>query len=164
MIEPLFWGVVLTLFSVAGHIVGLVQLGQLLSFLMAPQLFARDPLHRAMFLGVAVLLMILLHLAGAAVWALAYYWVGEFHDFQTALYFSVVTATSLGYGDITLSESWRLLAIFEAMSGLLLFGASTASVFQLMVKILPDPLEPRLKTEVAEHKPRRPHAEPGDFQ
>ena len=159
MIEPLFWGVVLTLFTVAGHVIGLVHLGQLLGHLMAPQLFTRDPLHRAMFLGVAVLLMILLHLAGAAVWALAYCWIGEFDDFLTSLYFSVVTATSLGYGDFTLSESWRLLAVFEAMSGLLLFGASTASVFQLMVKILPDPLEPRLQAGAAELRPRSPHAQ-----
>ncbi|MEM1177379.1 MAG: potassium channel family protein [Acidobacteriota bacterium] len=143
MIAPLFWGVLLTLFTVTLHIIGLVHLGRLLALMMAPRVFARDPRHRATFLSVAVLLMILLHLAGAAVWALSYCWIGAFEDFGTALYFSVVTATSLGYGDITPSESWRLLAVFEAMTGLLLFGASTASVFQLMVKILPDPFEAR---------------------
>ncbi|MEM9597872.1 MAG: potassium channel family protein [Acidobacteriota bacterium] len=141
MIEPFVGGVLLTLFTVAVHIIGLVHLGKLLGILMSPQLLTRDLLHRAAFLSVAVLLMILLHLVGAGFWALYYCWIGEFDVFQSALYFSVVTATSLGYGDITLSEDWRMLAVFEAMSGLLLFGASTAAIFQLMVKTLPDPLE-----------------------
>ncbi len=43
-----------------------------------------------------------------------------------ALYFSVVTSSTLGYGDITLTGRWQLLANFEAMGGLILFGASTA--------------------------------------
>ncbi|MEM6456582.1 MAG: potassium channel family protein [Acidobacteriota bacterium] len=142
MIASLVWGVLVTLLTVALHIAGLVHVGQLVSLLMPPPRFARSALHRALFLSVAVLLMILLHLVGAGIWALIYCAVGEFDAFSTALYFSVVTATSLGYGDITLSESWRLLAIFEAMAGLLLFGASTAAVFQLMVKTLPDPFAP----------------------
>ncbi|MEM9552870.1 MAG: potassium channel family protein [Acidobacteriota bacterium] len=154
MIGPLGWGVLLTLFTVAVHIVGLVHLGQLLGVLMSPRRFARNPVHRTLFLSVAVLLLILLHLVGAGVWASFYCWVGEFDEFKTALYFSVVTATSLGYGDITLSEGWRMLTVFEAMSGLLLFGASTATVFQLMVKMLPNPLEARIEAEASEHRTR----------
>ncbi|MEL7060930.1 MAG: potassium channel family protein [Acidobacteriota bacterium] len=158
MIEPFVGGVLLTLLTVAIHIMGLVHLGQLLGIMVSPRLLTRSLWHRSAFLSVAVLLLILLHLLGAGIWALYYCWVGEFDGFQTALYFSVVTATSLGYGDITLSESWRLLAVFEAMSGLLLFGASTASIFQLMVKTLPDPLESRL--ESAQGRPRGRHAQP----
>ncbi|MEM6793069.1 MAG: potassium channel family protein [Acidobacteriota bacterium] len=149
MIESMAWGVFLTLVTVGLHILGLVHLGRLLGLLMPPPSITGSP-QRATFLSVAVLLMILLHFVGAALWALFYLWSGEFESFQTALYFSVVTATTLGYGDLTLSESWRLLAVFEAMSGLLLFGASTAAVFQLMVKTLPDPLEARLKAQASD--------------
>ncbi|MEM1248752.1 MAG: potassium channel family protein [Acidobacteriota bacterium] len=147
MIPSLVWGMALTLVSVAVHIVGLLHLGQLLSLLIPTRLVSENPLQRTLFLSLAVLLMILLHLLGAALWAAAYCWIGELDDFPTALYFSVVTATSLGYGDITLSPPWQLLAVFEAMTGLLLFGASTAAVFRLMVKVMPDPLESKLEPD-----------------
>ncbi|MEM9322914.1 MAG: ion channel [Pseudomonadota bacterium] len=42
----------------------------------------------------------------------------------TALYFSVSTATTVGYGDIILTPAWQVLGTFESMSGLILFGAS----------------------------------------
>ena len=54
--------------------------------------------------------------------------LGEFRALETALYFSVVTATTLGYGELVLSERWRLLSTFEAMGGLMLVGVSAAYV------------------------------------
>ncbi len=76
--------------------------------------------------GVAVLGLIAIHTTSAWAWPGVYYTLGEFTDFSRALYFSVVTSTTLGYGDITLTGRWQLLASFEAMGGLILFGASTA--------------------------------------
>ena len=63
-----------------------------------------------------------------------------------------MTATTLGYGDLTLSEPWRLLGVFEAMTGLMLFGASTAAVFQLMVRTLPDPFERASRRGFGSHR------------
>lgn len=139
--QQLFWGVLLTLANVVFHIIGLVHLGRLLPYMMPDQPEARDSPRRVLFLSLSVLILITLHLVEAAGWALLYLRIGELDDFQGALYFSVVTATTLGYGDLTLSEPWRLLGLFEAMTGLMLFGASTAAVFQLMVRTLPDPFE-----------------------
>ena len=51
---------------------------------------------------------------------------------RPAVYFSVVTATTFGYGDITLSDQWQLLGSFEAMGGLILFGAGTALLVEVM--------------------------------
>ncbi|MEO1368870.1 MAG: potassium channel family protein [Acidobacteriota bacterium] len=141
---PLLWGIALTLLTVVCHILGLVHLGRLLVHLLPAEDVSPRSIHRVLFLSVAVLLMITLHFVEAGGWALVFCWVGEFDSFSDALYFSVVTATSLGYGDITMAEPWRLLALFEAMTGLLLFGASTAAVFQLLVRTLPDPLESRI--------------------
>ena len=59
-------------------------------------------------------------------WALVYMALGQFGDFETALYFSGVTFTSLGFGDITLMGTARLLAPFQAANGLMMFGFSTA--------------------------------------
>jgi voltage-gated potassium channel Kch len=79
-----------------------------------------------LLLGIAVLGLIAIHTTSAWAWAIVYLVIGEFTELSKALYFSVVTSTTLGYGDITLSERWQLLASFEAMGGLVLFGASTA--------------------------------------
>ncbi len=44
----------------------------------------------------------------------------------TAIYFSFVTATSVGYGDVVPVGATRVLAIAEAVTGLLVFGAVVA--------------------------------------
>jgi hypothetical protein len=77
--------------------------------------------------------MLGLMLTAVVVWALAYLLVlpGDHLDaFEKAAYFSVVTFTTLGYGDITLVEhEWRLLSGVEALNGSLLVGWTTALLF-----------------------------------
>ncbi len=87
--------------------------------------------------GLAVLCIIVIHGIEAWFWALLYKGVGQFDDIATAMYFSVVTTTTLGYGDFTLSERWRILASFQAIGGLILFGASTAFLFEIIRQIFP---------------------------
>ena len=79
-----------------------------------------------------VLIIICIHTLEAWCWAALYLFLGEFTKLHEALYFSVVTFTTLGYGDITLSEQWHVLSTFEAMGGLILFGTSTAFLLGLM--------------------------------
>ena len=69
------------------------------------------------------------------IWAVLYRWLGEFENLERALYFSTVTFTTLGYGDITLQEHWQLLSGFEAVNGIILFGVSTAFVFGIIRKL-----------------------------
>jgi hypothetical protein len=38
----------------------------------------------------------------------------------------MVTFTTLGYGDVVVEGSWRLLASFQAANGIILFGWTTA--------------------------------------
>jgi len=66
------------------------------------------------------------------VWAAAFIGVGAFETLERALYFSVVVFTTLGFGDITLPEPWRLLSGLSAANGLLLFGLSTAFLVELL--------------------------------
>jgi len=80
-------------------------------------------------LMIAIVGIFLVHTAEIWLWAWLYLWLGEFVDIERALYFSTVTFTSLGYGDITLQESWQLLSGFEAANGIILFGVSTAFLF-----------------------------------
>ena len=83
----------------------------------------------------AIVLM-MLHVIEVVVWALAYLLIlpGDHLDsFEKAAYFSVVTFTTLGYGDITLVEhDWRLLSGIEALVGILLVGWTTAFLFALV--------------------------------
>lgn len=68
-------------------------------------------------------------------WAMVYWRAGAIQDFQEAVYFSIVTYTTLGYGDITLNEQWRLLGAFQAANGIIIFGWSTAIVMSLVQRI-----------------------------
>ena len=52
-----------------------------------------------------------------------------------ALYFSTVTFTTLGYGDITLLPRWQLISAFEATNGIVLFGVSTAFIFTVIQRL-----------------------------
>jgi hypothetical protein len=52
------------------------------------------------------------------------------------MYFAFVNYTTLGYGDVLRVERWRLLGPLTAMNGVLLFGWSTAVIFELMRRTL----------------------------
>ena len=77
-----------------------------------------------LFIRLAVWI-VLLHLAEIAVWAAMYVWNDALADVQSALYFSAVTYTTTGYGDIVLPQPWRLDAGIEALTGILMCGWST---------------------------------------
>ena len=70
-----------------------------------------------------------------AVWAFLFLSLGEFSDFASAFYHSVVNFTSLGYGDIVMSEKWRLLGPLEAANGILMFGLTTSAFLTLMIRL-----------------------------
>jgi len=76
------------------------------------------------------------HLIEIALWAVLYLICGEFADFRTAYYRSAVNYTSLGYGDLIMSPSWKLLGPLEAANGMLLFGVSTAMIFAVIQRLV----------------------------
>ena len=89
-------------------------------------------------LATLMLIMILLtgHLAQMAVWATVFMVAGEFEVFADAFYHSAVNYTTLGYGDIVMSEHWRLLGPQEAASGSLAFGWSTAAIVTVVIRLV----------------------------
>lgn len=76
--------------------------------------------------------LILIHLAEVSVWGLFYFWQGCQPDAESAFYFSGVTYTTVGYGDLVLPKPWRMLAPVEAMTGILMSGLSTGLFFALV--------------------------------
>jgi len=79
--------------------------------------------------------MILLHLFEITVWATFYAWKGAMADMQSALYFSAVTYTTTGYGDLVLPPEWRLLGGIEALTGILMAGWSTGLFFAVASRL-----------------------------
>ncbi len=83
-------------------------------------------------LAVILLFLFLGHLFQFATWAGLFVSLGEFQDFGTAFYHSAVNFTSLGYGDIVMSEEWRLLGALEAANGVLMFGITAGLVIAVL--------------------------------
>jgi voltage-gated potassium channel Kch len=79
--------------------------------------------------------IVLLHLAEISVWAAFYLWRNAMPDLPAALYFSAVTYTTTGYGDVVLAEGWRLLGAVEALTGILMCGWSTGFFFAIVNRI-----------------------------
>lgn len=79
---------------------------------------------------------VLVHLIQIALWALAILRCGATSTFENAFYFSAQNYTALGYGDLVLSEPWRLLGPLEAINGILLFGLSTAVIFAVVSRLI----------------------------
>ncbi len=83
--------------------------------------------------------LIFIHLVQAAIWALVYRLlpgVIEFETFEKSMYFSLVTFTTLGYGEITIASGNRILAGLEAINGITLIGWSTAFMFAIFQELM----------------------------
>jgi hypothetical protein len=83
------------------------------------------------------------HLAEVLVWSLAYAIVDAAPEGTDLIYFAFVNYTTLGYGDVTPMERWHLLGPMTAMNGVLLFGWSTAVIFEVLRRALMTPQRTR---------------------
>lgn len=87
------------------------------------------------WISAIVLLLIIACIIEASIWAFGYLHLGAFNTFEESIYFSLVSFTTLGFGDITLNEHFRLLSVIEAANGIILFGWSTAIVVACVQRI-----------------------------
>ncbi|MBT8068961.1 MAG: potassium channel family protein [Gammaproteobacteria bacterium] len=79
--------------------------------------------------------LIFLHIIETMIWATVYVSLpgkAGLAGFSEAVYFSIVTITTLGYGDVTLHENWRILGGMQAMVGITIFGLTTAILFAVV--------------------------------
>jgi hypothetical protein len=84
----------------------------------------------------AISFVFVAHLIEIALWAMLFVICGEFQEFGIAYYHSAVNYTTLGYGDLIMSPSWKLLGPLEAADGTLMFGVSTAIIFAVIVRLV----------------------------
>jgi hypothetical protein len=93
---------------------------------------SRSMLRRMGLLVRLFLCIALLHLIQVGLWAAVFWGTHELPTLETAVYFSLVTYTTIGFGDVVLGPGWRVLAGIEGLTGLLLAGWSTAFVFAVV--------------------------------
>src|SRR5881227_2361063 len=140
MIRVLLIAFVVMAACVVLHSTALVTLGELLAsrretFQQKRSLF-RETLRETFVVTTVFAIIITLHLIETALWALFYWGLDLFADFETCLYFSLISYTTIGFGDVVMPERWRLLGEIEGLSGVLLSGLSTAFVFVIINALL----------------------------
>jgi len=97
---------------------------------------AKNRAHPALFLAAVMIpivsVLMATHAAEVIVWSSAYAILGAAPADADLVYFAFVNYTTLGYGDIVPVKNWRLLGPITAMNGVLLFGWSTAVIFEVL--------------------------------
>src|SRR4051794_21596421 len=94
--------------------------------------------HHFLFLitsiSVISLLLAILHGTEAALWAMAYWWLGALESPSEAILYSVDSMSTRGASGLILQQHWHMMGALEAMDGMLLFGISAAFIFAVMVR------------------------------
>ncbi len=132
LIKQLFIGSLVIAVTVAVH-------AEMLALMSAhsPRLMqlARAHLRRFSntgFITAGVLYILLAHTIEVWIWAFVLMATGAVSGLEPSVYFSLVSFTTLGFGDITLSTEWRLMSALIGANGFLLFGWSTAYMVELV--------------------------------
>lgn len=129
MILSIAIGAVTMLLCLVIQLVLLVRIGRYYfshHALITSQSFAQS----IVVLTSVMVLLVLGNLLQAGLWALLFMVLDEFQTFEVAFYFSLVNFATLGYGDIVMSDQWRLLGPIQAINGVLMIGVSTATIGQ----------------------------------
>ena len=145
MFTPLLIAAFLVAITVVVHAVGF---SALLRAMMRSRIFDRSGFWNGtgMVVGLTGWLL-LIHLAEISVWGLFYFWQGCMPDAGSAFYFSGVTYTTVGYGDLVLARPWRMLAPLEALTGILMCGLSTGLFFALVNRWISNWMQKRAESE-----------------
>jgi hypothetical protein len=93
-------------------------------------------LHRPLLrLAAGFMVVFFLHILETLVWAGAYVALGAIGALEDALYFSIVSFTTVGYGDLVLPPDWRIFGVCEAVAGTLMFGWSVGLLVILIERV-----------------------------
>jgi hypothetical protein len=135
MVQQLLFAFALACVTVVLHGVSTVYMVIPMAGVWTRKLDSMKRPHAVWALARLVSMLLILHLVEMAIWAGAYAAAGLFADFETSLYFSVKSYTTVGYGDILPAISWRLLGPIEAAVGVLMLGWSTGIIVAAVQRI-----------------------------
>ena len=148
MLKPILCGIGLSAVTVMLHASGTLWWIQLMrkKYILPFREMNNEQLQEAFdfrrsvwILGLTTTLLSSLLVIEVSLWALAYILIPDIdcpQGEEEAFYFSIVTFTSLGYGDIVIEGPWRIMSGMEAMVGILVFGWSSALLLTAFLKML----------------------------
>ena len=136
MLRQIAWGSLLVFATTVVHASCTGAALRSLQVLQPERWRTRPRFSATLLVSALVLLMFLASVFESLLWAVAYLAPGAIEGLEQALYFSIVTYTTLGYGDVTLDQDWRLLASFEAANGIIMFGWTTALIVAFLQRLL----------------------------
>jgi len=116
---------------------------------------SRQSLRLIVVMSGTALVLMAAHLTEVLVWSLAYSLISIAPPGTDLVYFAFVNYTTLGYGDVIPLERWRLLGPMAAMNGVLLFGWSTAVIFEVLRRTLTASRNEREQRELAQSRRHR---------
>ncbi|MDJ0612883.1 MAG: potassium channel family protein [Rhizobiaceae bacterium] len=141
MVAQILWG---------SLVLGLCTLVHLFIVIGWVQVLRRSTLSRAgsaklvkqfMVVGITLAAIIFAHTVQVWIWAGALVGLGALQSFPDALYFALVTYTTVGYGDLTIGPDFRIFGAMAAVTGMLGFGISTAFLVGLLGRLFPNHLK-----------------------
>jgi voltage-gated potassium channel Kch len=135
MIANLTLSTLMVIATVIIHFVGLVLLLRVLAWRGQGLKPHESLLGQGVLIIFVVLGLFLIHAVEIWLYALVYFGLGAFADFETALYYSTTAFTTVGFGDVVLPAEWRLLGAIEAANGFILFGWSIAFLMSMTGKL-----------------------------
>jgi len=134
------WSLPLIVFTVLAHAFGLALIREQVVLPLSLTFGRhRSSLVLAVMIAPTVMLAAVLHGIEAGVWALAYVGLGARPDFASAMLYSLGAMTTYGHAEIFLAPHWRLMGALEALSGVMLFGLTTAFLFGVLQRHWPAP-------------------------
>jgi hypothetical protein len=150
MLRQLLAGTAVSVCNIAIHAMVMVTVIRV-ARVASERATSRQSLRLIAVMIATVSVLMVAHLAEVLVWSFAYMIVRVAPPGTDLIYFAFVNYTTLGYGDVTPLERWQLLGPMTAMNGVLLFGWSTAVIFQVLRKTMMD-----LRSEEDSESPSSP--------
>lgn len=126
---------ILVVITSAIHLAGLVGLTAFIRHQVGARAGLASTLLQAAGILAIVISLFALHSLEIWVYTIAYLMLGEFQDIETAVYYSTSAFTTVGFGDVVLSDDWRMLGAAESANGFLLIGWSTAFLVSLTARV-----------------------------
>jgi len=133
--QQLIWGSLVLILCLILETAILLRCAQTLQRMIKRFGVVLKPRHTTMLIFVALTYILFAHTLQVWIWSSGFVLSGALPDWNTAVYFSLVTYTTVGYGDVVLGPALRIFAAFAGVTGVLGFGISTAFLFGTMGRV-----------------------------
>jgi voltage-gated potassium channel len=133
--------VLLVILTLCLQCAGLAVLLRWLRRAVARGIYKLSPFHSAALVMQSTAAVIVLHALQVLLWASAYHWFCM-PSWESAFYFSASSYATVGYGDLVLPTSWRMLGPLESIIGVLMCGVTVSLLFAIVTRLVGEARSP----------------------